>query len=92
MRKLNTITLVHISDAGTTSQEIEVAAILPVLEGWTDYSACAAIEGFDGEVHDQNEILSAWQHLIDSGTVWSLQGTYGRTAEELIDQGLCHLR
>lgn len=57
---------------------------------WTDYDACAAIEGFDGEQHDEAEILEAFQHLIDTGTAWRLQGFYGRTAQYLIDQGLCH--
>ena len=56
---------------------------------WTNYSACAAIEGFDGEEHDQDELLEAWQHLINTGAAWSLQGFYGRTAAALIDQGLC---
>lgn len=55
---------------------------------WTTYSACAAVEGFDGEEHDEDEILSAWQYLVDTGAVWSLQGAYGRTAAGLIEQGL----
>jgi hypothetical protein len=37
------------------------------------------------------EILEAWQFLIDTGTVWTLQGFYGRTARALIEQGLCYL-
>jgi hypothetical protein len=35
------------------------------------------------------EQISAWQHLIDSGLVWRLQGWYGRGAMALIDAGLC---
>lgn len=31
--------------------------------------------------------LKAWAHLIASGTVWSLQGFYGRNATALIEQG-----
>jgi hypothetical protein len=34
---------------------------------WDTYSACAAVEGFDEQDHDQDEIISAWQHLIDTG-------------------------
>lgn len=35
------------------------------------------------------EIFSAFQYLIDTGTVWNLQGWYGRTAHHLIQQGYC---
>lgn len=57
---------------------------------WTTYDACAAIEGFDGEEHDEETLISAWQYLIDTGQAWSLQGWYGRTAQDLIDAGFCH--
>ncbi len=49
----------------------------------------AIVEGFDGEEHTEEEILAAWQALIDSGIVWQLQGWYGRTASALIEEGLC---
>lgn len=55
----------------------------------TTFDCCAAIEGFDGEEHTEVEILEAFQHLIDTGAVWSLQGWYGGTAASLIEQGLC---
>lgn len=35
------------------------------------------------------EIIELFQHLIDSGLVWKLQGTYGRTASALIEAGYC---
>jgi hypothetical protein len=41
----------------------------------------------DASVDNQ---LQAWQKLVDSGLVWQLQGWYGRTAEQLIEQGLIH--
>ena len=40
---------------------------------WTNYTACAAIEGFDGEDHDDDEITDAFQHLINTGAAWSVQ-------------------
>lgn len=31
----------------------------------------------------------AYQHLIDTGVVWQLQGFFGRTAAALIEAGHC---
>ena len=38
-----------------------------------------------------DESIVAWQHLIDTGVVWQLQGVFGRTAKDLIESGLCTL-
>ena len=54
------------------------------------YDCCAIIEGFDGEDHTEEEVIEAFQSLIDSGVVWQLQGFYGRSAAQLIEQGYCH--
>jgi hypothetical protein len=56
---------------------------------WTDYDAVAACEGFDGEQHDEATLISAWQHLIDTGMAWTLQGWFGRQATALIESGAC---
>jgi len=37
---------------------------------------------------DEDKQIEAWQHLIDTGLVWSLQGRFGRTAIDLIEQGI----
>lgn len=42
-----------------------------------------------GEIDDEETIVAGFQALIDSGTVWGLQGTYGRTAARLIQAGYC---
>lgn len=57
---------------------------------WTTYHACEVIEGFDGEEHEEEEVIAAFQYLINTGDVWSLQGFYGRTAAALIESGQCH--
>lgn len=45
---------------------------------------------YEGGEMDQDETVEFFQDLIDSGTIHSLQGSYGRMAENLIRQGLCH--
>ena len=35
------------------------------------------------------EELKAWQHLIDTGMCWQLQGWFGRQAQFLIENNLC---
>ena len=57
---------------------------------WTSYLATAYAEGFcEGEGASEEEQLEAWQYLIDHGICWSLQGWFGRTAQSLIDAGIC---
>jgi hypothetical protein len=41
----------------------------------------------DGDMTEE-EVITFFQALIDSGLVWQLQGSYGRTAQRLIDAGL----
>lgn len=41
------------------------------------------------DAKDEEELVSAWQHLIDTGLAWRLQGFFGRNAERLIEAGIC---
>ena len=50
--------------------------------------AIMTIEGDNGSP-TEDEAIAAFQVLIDDGVVWSLQGHYGRTANWLIEQGMC---
>lgn len=57
---------------------------LPTMD---NYTAMGIAEGFI-EAQNENQVIEAWQHLVDTGIVWSLQGWYGRNAKRLIDNGV----
>lgn len=50
-----------------------------------DYTAIGIAEGFIEA--DTQEYIAAWQHLVDTGLAWQLQGWFGRTAAGLIHAG-----
>lgn len=43
----------------------------------------------EGEINYE-QTVEGFQHLIDSGLAWQLQGHYGRTAMALLEAGECH--
>lgn len=52
------------------------------------FDAVGIAEGFI-EADSEEQIIEAWQTLIDTGLAWRLQGWFGRTASTLIEQGVC---
>lgn len=53
----------------------------------TDFDATMIAEGVQ-EAADEEEYLAAWQHLVDTGLAWKLQGFFGRTAQRMIEAGV----
>ena len=55
----------------------------------TPYLASAIAEGFcEGENATREQQIEAWQYLHDTGIAYSLQGWYGRTAKQLLEEGI----
>jgi len=51
------------------------------------YEAVGIAEGFI-EPDNEEQVIEAWQYLVDTGIAWQLQGLFGRTANQLIEQGI----
>lgn len=49
-----------------------------------------ALAGYDEDDVTEELTLEAWQHLVDTGLAWQLQGSFGRMAASLIEAGLIH--
>lgn len=47
------------------------------------------IMAYEGDGVSDEELIKGFQHMIDNGIVWQLQGSYGRMATDLINAGLC---
>jgi len=52
-----------------------------------NFLAVGLCEGFV-EAESEEQVVEAWQHLHDSGMAYKLQGWFGRTARDLIAQGI----
>lgn len=52
-----------------------------------DYTAIGLAEGFI-EADSEEQIIEAWQYLHDTKMAYSLQGWFGRTAKQLIEEGI----
>ena len=52
------------------------------------YTAIGKAEGLI-TCNTEGEYIESWQYLIDTGLAWSLQGSFGRQAMRLIEEGYC---
>ena len=53
-----------------------------------NYDLTTAIINYEtDQMETTDEVLELFQHLVDTGMAWSLQGHYGRTATALIEGG-----
>lgn len=51
------------------------------------YEAVMVCEGAI-EPQSKDHYIKCWQHLVDTGLAWQLQGWFGRTAQSMIDRGI----
>ena len=56
----------------------------------TNLEATMIAEGAQ-EPESDEQYIQAWQHLIDTGLAWTLQGFFGRTASAMIQNGVCYM-
>ena len=52
------------------------------------FTATGIAESFI-EADSEEQVIEAWQTLINTGLCWRLQGWFGRTAARLIEDGIC---
>lgn len=55
-----------------------------------NFEATMIAEGVE-EPESEEQYIEAWQHLIDTGLAWSLQGWFGRSAMAMVEAGYCSL-
>lgn len=51
-----------------------------------NYTATGIAEGFIPA--SKKRQIKAWQHLHDTGLAYQLQGSFGRTAQHLLNEGI----
>lgn len=48
----------------------------------------SGILDYEMGILEEDDTIALFQHLVDTGMAWQLQGSYGRTAQHMIDAGL----
>lgn len=56
------------------------------------YDVVGAIMDFEQGELDDDDTITLFQHLVDTGMAWQLQGFYGRTAMDMIERGVLHVK
>lgn len=51
------------------------------------FDEVGAVIAYENGELDEPGAIELFQHLVNNGHAWSLQGSYGRTARALIDAG-----
>ena len=52
-----------------------------------NFNAIGIAEGFI-EPESEEQVVEAWQHLVDTGLAWQMQGSFGRMATAMIEEGV----
>ena len=56
---------------------------LDVMSGILDYEM---------GILEEEDTITLFQHLVDTGMAWQLQGHYGRTAQQMIEAGVINAK
>lgn len=56
------------------------------------FDEVGAIIAFECGELNEDKTLELFQHLVNNGHAWTLQGSYGRAAKVLIERGLIHAK
>ena len=65
---------------------VKIGKMSKTKEKLTSYLATGLAEGF--EEGTEEEIIAAWQYLHDTRLAYKLQGWFGRTVTQLIEEGI----
>lgn len=52
------------------------------------YDVVGAIIDYETGMLDEEGTITLFQHLVNTGQAWTLQGHYGRTAKAMLDAGI----